>query len=205
MADKTQPSLNKFSPNKFVLILTIPEVLKTLNTRKLRSNKTFNLDALQFSLRNINIPQSNVPAHPLHIYGQNYNITSHDRPAYDPLRLDFEVDNEFKNYWVIWQWQQLLAHNLDAMYASPNILPDGVPDEITPDQYHYVTDLIVFGLDEYNNRKVKFTFKYAFPTAVGELQYDYRNTEELTCNAVFVFNQLDIELLCGINGINCDE
>ena len=189
-----QPSLNKLRKDKFTLVITIPNILKDLNSKNIRENDFFNLDSLQFSVYNINIPSSSIPEHPLHIYGQNYNVTSYDRPPYEPCTVNFQVDNEFNNYWVIWKWLQLINDPILSRYASKNILENGAPKTI-PEQYNYQTDIVAFGKDEYNNDKVRFTFKYAFPTILGELDYNYRDPEQLETYFKFVFNQLDITLL----------
>jgi hypothetical protein len=43
--------------------------------------------------------------------------------------------------------------------------------------YNYQTDIVVFALDEYNKMKAKFTFKWSFIVGLGELIYNYRDTE----------------------------
>lgn len=168
-----------------------------------------NLDTLQFSVYNITVPRLEVPAHQLHIYGQNYNVTSHDRPAYPPAVVNFAVDNEFKNYWVLWKWQQLIHESLTSEYANERVFPNGAPDEprtlyTTDDHivvqekkplYNYTTDIVVYGKDEYNNNKIKFHFKWAFISRLGELVYNYRDPGETDCYFEFVFNQIDIELM----------
>lgn len=190
-----QSPLNKFRKDSFSLVLTIPNILKGLNIRTPREELFLNLDTLQFSVYNVNVPKSSVPAHPVHIYGQNYNVTSYDRPEYAPVTINFAVDNEFKNYWVLWKWLQLLNDPVESTYASENVFPGGDVPETIPKQYNYQTDIVVFAKDEYRNNKAKFTFRYAFITALGELTYNYRDAGEMDCYFEFAFNQLDIELL----------
>ena len=189
-----QAPLNKARKDKFILVLTIPNILKGLNIRTPREDLFFNLDTLQFSVYNINVPTISIPEVPLHIYQQNYNVTSYDRPPYAPATINFAVDNEFKNYWVIWKWLQMINEPNDARYADKKVFPSGPPETI-PTTYNYQTDIVVFGLDEYNNKKSRFDFKYCFPTTLGELNYNYRDPEETDCYFSFVFNQLDIQLL----------
>ena len=196
-----QPHLNKLRRDKFTVVLTIPTILRELNTRNIREDKFFNLDSLQFSVYNVSIPKHSVPEIPLHFGQQNYNVTSYDRPAYDPVVINFEVDNEFKNYWVLWKWLQLLNDPLNAAFAGTDragTFPFGElsrPEEVPEIFYNYVTDITVFAKDEYNNDQAKFLFKYAFITNLAELNYDYRDAEQLSCSFTFVFNQMDIELL----------
>lgn len=223
MAEIIQPHLNKQRQDKFLLILSIPQILRTINTRNIREDQYINLDSLQFSLFDIQIPRSTVPEIPVHYGQQNYNVTSYNRPAYPPVNVSFEVDNEFKNYWVLWKWLQLLNDPLNAQYAGKNMFPNGAPpstfieynkllqdfgteyidgNRYQPNRkhqieyyYNYVTTINVLSLDEYNNERAKFIFKYAFITELGELTYNYRESGQLGTQFTFVFNQMDMELL----------
>jgi hypothetical protein len=191
-----QAPLNKARKDKFILVLTIPNVLKGLNIRTPRKDLFINLDSLQFSVYNITVPKIAIPEHALHVYGQNYNVTSYDRPPYPPVTVNFAIDNEFKNYWILWKWLQMINEPLKSTYADKTVFPGGQPPTI-PEMYNYQTDIVVFALDEYNKMKAKFTFKWSFIVGLGELIYNYRDPEETDCYFDFAFNQLDITLLDG--------
>jgi hypothetical protein len=191
-----QATLNKARKDRFILVLSIPNILKGLNVRGEREDSFFNLDSLQYSVYNITVPEVTIPEHAVHVYGQNYNVTSYDRPPYPPATVNFAVDNEFKNYWVLWKWLQMINEPLTSRYADKRVFPNGPPETI-PDQYNYQTDITVFALDEYNKMKARFTFKWSFITKLGELTYNYRDPEETDCFFNFSFNQLDITLLDG--------
>jgi hypothetical protein len=199
MSDNTnivQAALNKSRKDKFQLILTIPNILKTINSKNVRENEFMNLDSLQFSVYGINIPTIQVPAVELHYSGQNYNVSSFDRPPYEPLTINFAVDNEFKNYWVIWKWLQLLNDAKESTYGAPNIFKTGhYPEQMPKTLYDYTTPITVFALDEYNKKKVEFKFSDCFPTKLGSYNYSYRDPEEIDCTFEFVFNQLDMSLV----------
>lgn len=192
-----QSPLNKARKDKFQLVLTIPNILKSINSKNIRENEYINLDSLQFSVYGINIPTIEVPAIPLHYGGQNYNVTSFDRPAYQPATVNFAVDNEFKNYWVIWKWLQLLNDPKESTFGGPNIFKNvGKQTNIDPKiLYDYTTIITVYALDEYNNRKAEFIFSNAFATRLGNFSYSNRDPEEIDCTFEFVFNQLDIQLI----------
>ena len=190
-----QPHLNKLRKDKFIVFLTIPNILKGLQSRSAREDKFLNLDTLQFSVYNINIPKVVIPEHQVHFGQQNYNITSYNRPAYPPVTINFEVDNEFKNYWVLWKWLQLLNDPQSAAYAGKEIFPAGAPvlePKIVP---NYQTTIMANALDEYDGEKARFVFTNAFITTLGEMEYNYRDPSQLQCQFTFVFNRLDIELL----------
>lgn len=192
----TQSPLNKSRKDKFQLILTIPNILKKLNTKNIRENEYLNLDSMQFSVYGISIPNIEVPAVQLHYAGQTHNVTSFDRPAYPPVTVNFTVDNEFKNYWLIWKWLQLFNDPVDATYGRPNIFKPGQYPKLDPALLNdYSTNIIIRGLDEYNKPKTEFEFKNAFVTRLGTYTYNYRDPEEIDCSFEFAFNQLDMHLL----------
>lgn len=192
----TQASLNKGRKDKFQLVLNIPNVLRGLNTKSTRESKYLNLDSMQFSVYGINIPSIEVPPIEMHYAGQNYNVTSFNRPPYPPALVNFTVDNEYKNYWVIWKWLQLLNDPINSTYGRPEIFKEGSYPDLDPKTlYDYTTTITVYPLDEYNNKKAELKFTNAFVTRLGGFSYNYRDTEETDCNFEFVFNQLDIQLL----------
>jgi len=192
-----QAPLNKARKDKFELILTIPNILKTIDVSDARSNSYINLEALQFSVYGLNVPDIEVPHTEQHYSGQTYNVTTFNRPTYPPATVNFAVDNEFKNYWLIWKWLQLLNDPKNSTYGSPNIFaPVGGYPQLTPQTlYDYTTTITAIGLDEYNNKKIEFVFSSAFAIRLGNFSYNYRDPEEIDCSFDFVFNQLDINLV----------
>jgi len=193
----TQASLNKARKDKFQLILTIPNILKGINTRNTRESDYINLDSMQFSVYGITLPGIEVPAIQSHYAGQNYNVTSFDRPPYAPAIVNFVVDNEFKNYWLIWKWLQLFNDEVQSTYGRPEIFEKagGYPQLEPKTLYDYTTTITVFALDEYNNKKAEFKYSNAFATKLGNISYNFRDPEEIDCSFEFVFNQLDVQLV----------
>jgi hypothetical protein len=190
-----QAPLNKARKDKFRLILTIPNILKTLNAKNSRESEYLNLDCLQFSVYGVNVPPVEVAAHQLHYAGQNYNITSYDRPAAPPTTVNFTIDNEFKNYWVIWKWLQLLNDIRYGTFNGPEISKNAKLLTDPKILYDYSTLITLQTLDEYDKKKVEFSFLNSFVTRLGNFAYSYRDPEEIDCSFEFVFNQLDIQLI----------
>lgn len=191
-----QSPLNKTRKDRFQLILTIPNILKTINTKSPRESKFINLDSLQFSVYGVNIPSIEVPAVQLPYGGQNYNVTSFSRPAYPPMTINFVVDNEYKNYWLIWKWLQLFNDATAGTYGRPEIFEDGGYPKLDPQTlYDYVTTITVFSLDEYNEKIAEFKFINAFVTKLGGFMYNFRDPEEIDCNFEFMYDQLDMHLV----------
>ena len=49
--------------------------------------------------------------------------------------------------------------------------------------------------EEYNDKIVKFTYYNAFVTSLGEINYDYRTTDEIACSFDFSYGQVDVDLI----------
>ena len=200
MADQlpiTQSPLNKARKDKFQLVLTLPNVMKLIKSENKREDAYLSLNSLQFSVYSINIPDMEVSPIQMHYAGQNHNVTSFDRPPYAPVAVNFAVDNEFKNYWVIWKWLQLLNDPRSSTYGRPEIFKEvgGYPKLDPQILNDYTTTIMAYALDEYNNKKAEFTFTNCFATRLGNYSYNYRDPEEIDCSFEFVFNQLDMHLV----------
>ena len=59
----------------------------------------------------------------------------------------------------------------------------------------YSSNLTVFGLDEYNNRKIQWDYIGAFPTTLSEINWDYNSESEINAQATFEFTRLEAKLL----------
>ena len=59
----------------------------------------------------------------------------------------------------------------------------------------YQSDMTVFGLDEYNNKKIEFTYTKAFPIMLGGIDYNYREVDQMESSVTFVYSQLHTKLL----------
>jgi len=111
MSSKIQQSItNKARADKFSLVLTIPQILKDINAQLLsaRSNNTIQQDALQFAVWGVVVPSVNIPEQETRLWGQPYKVTSQAREAYSPVSVDFTIDNNYNNYWVLWKWMEFI-------------------------------------------------------------------------------------------------
>ena len=106
------------------------------------------------------------------------------------MTVQFNVDNEYKNYWVIYQWLNLLHDQYEGRYNQRelNLSKD-------PDFRDYQTNLTIFGKDEFNNNRIKFTYTKAFPTTIEAVNYNYQNADEITSGFTFVYSQLHTEVI----------
>ena len=184
-----QSLLNKSRSDKFILALSLPEALREVNTKNDRRNSNVIQDSLQFSVYAVRIPQVIVTDKEATFSGQTFHFTSHKRPAYENVRVKFTIDNRFNNYWVIYKWINLLNNNREGFFHA-----DQIP--IVHDPYKvYSTNISVFGLDEYDNKTIQFDFVGVVPVSIGEIDYNYRTTDELETTFEFSFSQLIAKLL----------
>jgi hypothetical protein len=55
--------------------------------------------------------------------------------------------------------------------------------------------MTIYGLDEFNNNKIQFVYKKAFPTDIGGIEFNYRDSKEIESSFTFVYSQLHVTLL----------
>ena len=195
-----QSILNKSRKDKFLLTLNLPDALKKINTlnQSDRATDSVYLDSLQYSIYGTVVPATVINSADLPYAGQTLSLTTGKREKYQNITVSFTVDNSYNNWWVLWKW-------LDYINGSQSSTLD--PDNLTqlpqtPSQYAslanlqpYQTSVIVEGLDEYNNKKIRWIYSKAFITNLTGIIYNYRDAEQLESSFTFSFSQLTSELL----------
>ena len=182
-----QSLLNKSRVDKFILTINLPKALRNINS-PIRSNNSVNLDSLQFSLFNCTIPAETVPQVDVRYGGGNVYLSSHNKPSYEPMTINFTIDNEFKNYWVIHKWIQVTRNESSGLYSG----------EMTPKDAglgQYTTDFVMTALDEFEQPIIEWVFKNGFPIALGELAYNHREAKELETNFQYVYDRIETNLV----------
>lgn len=182
-----QSSLNKSRVDKFRLVFQVPNALKSINVNT-RSNNTVIQDTLQFSIYGSIVPPITVPAIEIRYSGSTLYNSSHNKLPYPPVTVNFTIDNEYTNYWVIYKWLNLLHGQIDGIYDETNIVESDTFNE-------YQTDLTIFGLDEFDNPIIKFNYTKSFPTELGGINFNYRESGEIESSFTFVYSQLHTTLL----------
>jgi hypothetical protein len=185
-----QSILNKSRLDKFVLIFSIPPALREINVRENNSRNSNNIieDKLQLSVYGAVVPELTVPSIEIPYAGSNLYQSAHAREAYPPVTVNFTADNEFNNYWVIYKWLNLMHDQKTGVYDDADLDPDN-------EFNNYQTDMTLYGLDEYENRRIEFTYTKAFPVTLGNLEYNYRTSDEIESSFTFVYSQLHTKLL----------
>jgi hypothetical protein len=193
MSAVQQSILNKNRKDKFLLVLNLPEVLKEINkiSPSDRESKYINFDSLQYSVYGAVVPTITVSDIDTAFGGQVAKFTSYNRPAYSPITVNFTIDNGFNNWWVLWSWLNLLNNSKTGKYNSDDI---SQPDLVRVTN-SYQADITIYGLDEYNNKKIQFDYTNAFITGLGEIVYNYRDSEQIESSFTFAFNQFTPKLL----------
>jgi hypothetical protein len=194
-----QTPLNRSRSDKFILILDIPLALKKIYNKTVGDN--FKIDPLQLSIIGSPVPSINVPAIDVPFGGQFYKTSSFSRPAYDPLQIKFLIDNGYKNYWAIWNWLNLLNNYKTSKSTAHNVVEND--ERLINPMSHYTSNFKIYGIDEYNNKIISFSYSDAFPTSLSEINFNSQDPSEINSNVSFVFNQLEVELLKDVNQASC--
>jgi hypothetical protein len=113
-----QSFLNKSRKDKFTLTLTLPDALKPFNKKFQRTNSNIDLNTLQFSVYGTVVPKNAIPAEEVRYSGSTVYVSSHNKPTYEPLSINFTIDNQFNNYWVIHKWLDLMRNEKSGIYEG---------------------------------------------------------------------------------------
>lgn len=180
--DIKQSVLNKSRSDKFIMILTLPEALRKLKSDT-RSNTKVDFDTLQFTIKGSPVPDIIIEAIGQRYAGQELKVSSHIRKPYETVFIDFKVDNLYRNWWVIYQWLDLLNDESHSYY-NENGFAMGEAWQAMKD---YTANFTIFGLDEYNNRVIQFDYEGAFPTSLASPKYDDTKPDEIQSKFEFAF------------------
>jgi len=195
-----QAILNRARNDKFILILDIPKAVKDLYSDVLEDFQS--VDKLQFTCYGSPVPT--VAINPLEVPygGQTMKVSTNARPSYPPLNLSFVVDNGWKNYWLLFSWLNLFndqktgipSYNYKNKTESVNI-----PNQNQIPLRDVVTSFSTYGLDEFNNKIIEFSYNSVSPVSLGDINFSHQDPSEITCRASFSFFQLNASLLKNVD------
>lgn len=181
----SQSTLNRSSKDKFYMVLELPYALK----KRAETNPLISIDPLQISVHGTVVPDITVPEVDMRYFGQNLHLSTYARPNYPPITVNFVVDSQYNNYYVLWQWLDVMNMAIEDVYggtANANPLEVG-------DQFEYQTTLRLIAVDEYNAPVIEFIYSKAFLSILGGLNYSYREgTALVESTATFHFSQLNV-------------
>ena len=193
-----QSPLNKNRQDKFILVLNLPEGIKNIVDNITRNTNRLDANSLEISIAGAVTPTISVPEKTIPYGAQTIKVSSHARPSYESLDIDFKIDNEFKNYWAIYKWLDIINDIKTGNFNEDNIIKYKSAQELSsPSQQLpvYSSNLTVYGLDEYENRKIQWDYIGAFPTKLAQIKWNYANSEEISSSATFEFTRIEAKLI----------
>ena len=185
-----QAPLNKNRQDKFILVLNLPEGIKNIVDNIVRNTNRLDANSLEISIAGAVTPTISVPEKTVPYGAQTIKVSSHARPSYESL--------EFKNYWAIYKWLDIINDIKTGNFNEDDIIKYKLPKELMSVSQQlpvYASNLTVYGLDEYENRKIQWDYIGAFPTKLAEIQWDYTNEAEITSSATFEFTKIEAKLI----------
>lgn len=187
--DFFQSPLNKTLQDKFLFVMNLPDCLKNLKERYVASMSQVGIgkNAITWSLTNVQIPRESIKAQSLPYAGGHHYISSHTKTPYDPLKIQFKIDNKYANYFTIYEWMNLIYHEKHGHFDAENLGHGKVGSQV------YSTNLAVVGTDEYDKPIIQWTFTNAFPIDMPSIKLDYQSTGEIGCSCEFAFSQMYIK------------
>jgi hypothetical protein len=200
-----QSPFNKLRKDRFLLVLNLPDSLKKINSQFNRDKDNLNLSTIQFSIYGATIPDIVIPQVDIIYGGQSYVQSSFHRPLWEPVTVNFTVDNRMNNYWVIYSWLNLLNDAETGIYDTRNLT--NRPAELRNIKpsiesiAEYSTDISIFLLDEYDKRVVEFLFKKSFPTSLGGMNLNYRTADEIETSFAFAYSQFIVKLVENVDNL----
>lgn len=184
--DVIQSPLNKTLEDKFLFVMNLPECLKNLSSKYVKDIKELGIgkNSISWSLTNVEIPSNTIKAESMPYAGGHYYVSSHTKTPYEPLKIEFKIDNKYANYFTIYEWMNLIYHEKEAHFDANNLTGKKFGSQT------YSTMISVVGTDEYNKPIIQWSFTHAFPTDLPSIKLNYQNTGEITCSCSFVFSQM---------------
>ena len=197
-----QAILNKARVDKFLLIITMPLALRNIDVRYGdESPSKIISDKLQMSVWGNVVPSLIVPSVAVPFHGQVPKVTSFSRPAYDPVTVNFNIDSEFYNYYVIWKWLALLNDPIKSVFDAnnnSNRVDAGTNTIINPRKPNYIpqysSQISLQPLNEYNQVLGEFVFTQCFATSLNGINFNYQGSEEISSSFTFDFSQLTFNI-----------
>jgi hypothetical protein len=186
-----QSVLNKARQDKFLLVFDLPPILKPIARKYTRNNSTIIPDSVQFSVFGTVIPEVAVKGVETRFSGSTLYVSSFSKDSPPPVNIKFNVDSMYNNYFTIWSWLNLLHDHKTGIYNDKGLIPEDANFN------DYMTDLAVYGLDEFGKKRISFTYVKAFPTSVDEITYNQKSDqgEEIESGFTFLYSQMHVEIL----------
>lgn len=178
-----QSLLNNTPSDGYLMVLNLPKILKSVNDDSSRGCDAVCLETLSFHVRGNVVPSTTVPSKEISTAGFVYKTSSSKKQPYEPINVEFTVDSQYNNYWLLWKWLNyfITGSCVNNRQASENA--------------KLTTDIVAYGLNEYKCPVIKFTYKDAFITSLGSLTYNDVDSGDLIGSFTYDFSDLLIDLV----------
>lgn len=186
-----QAVLNKARIDKFLLVLTMPEALRNIDVPYTEETPSRIVsEKLQMSVWGAIVPTTTIPSVLVPFGAQVPKISSMARASYDPVKVNFNIDNEFYNWYVIWKWLSLINEpetaSFDAFNNSGIVSLQNSPNFLQK----YSSNISIQALNEYNQIVCEFVYTQCFPISLDGINYNYQDAGEIVSGFTFEFSQL---------------
>lgn len=187
--------LNKAYLDKFLLVLDLPPCLKVSgkpNSKVAQCNERVQeivkADSILYTL--VGVPSTSLKIDPVDLAysGDTISVSSHNRQT-DPLSISYMIDSLYENYWVLWQWMEMMAA---TKIGFPGKNPAGDIGYLLRD---YSTTVTVYSLGEYKKPTAMWRYEGAFPTSVESIKYGYTSEEPITNTFTMSYSFVTMDLI----------
>lgn len=183
-----QSPLNVASKDKFILKLDLPFILR----KRAESDPNISINPLLMSVHGTVVPDIQVPEVDLRYLGQNLHVSTYARPNYPPLTVNFTVDNQYNNYYVMWEWLDSMNLAIENYYGGGSLRQTDILS--IGDQFEYQTTITITALNEYNQPALDFIYTKAFLSTLGGISYSYREGQTIMeGSATFHYSQINVK------------
>ena len=186
-----QAPFNNTFKDKFTIVLTLPDIIKKIDDEDIRNTNFLNTESLEFSVFGTVTPPIGVPKIEVPYGGRTHKISSHAKENFDDVTLDFVIDNEFKNYWCVYKWLDMMSDVELGHYNADDIIT--VNGFAYPKSY--TSTFSLYGMDEYENRKIRFDYIGCFPTRLDGIDWSYSDESRINSKVTFAFTNMKVRLI----------
>jgi hypothetical protein len=185
-----QSQLNVTRQDKFILVMTIPDILKPILKKENRVCNGGNLERLEMSIWGFVVPELQINKIQIPYSGQTLKFSGHSRPSVPTVSVNYTVDNRFDNYYILYKWLDIQNDEIYSQFDYKGMNP-----ESRGHLCDYATTFTVYAIDEYNKPTAKWDYIGAFPTILGAVNANYRDSKEMESTFSFDCSQIKMSLL----------
>jgi len=175
--------------DKFKLIIDIPCALQNI-IKETNSCSNLTIEKLILNVWGYLVPEFQINNNDVGYGGQVFSFSNLSRPAIPPITVNFTVDNNFKNYFILYKWLDFQNDEELSIFDGKNLHQNH-----TGRINEYSSVFTIVALDEYDSEIAKWEFRNAYPISLGSLNISPRESTELETTVTFRANQVKMILI----------